>query len=134
MIVTRAQFLSIMGRLRRRDRQGLIKPSQEDATVIALYAERILPLALQAEALLLERGHVETPKEAALALALHQAEPEAFTFPDCRCGKLLQQGDCHYQPSQPCGRIAWLDRLRERAAMPANVALPAITMPERGAQ
>lgn len=134
MIVTRAQFLGIMGRLRRRDRQGLIKPSQEDATVIALYAERILPLALQAEALLLERGRVETPKEAALALALHQAEPEAFTFPDCRCGKLLQQGDCHYQPSQPCSRIAWLDRLRERAALPANVALPAIAMPERGAQ
>lgn len=134
MIVTRAHFISALGRSSRKDRQGLLEPNQEDATIIALYAQRILPLALQAEALLLERGRVETPKEAALALALHQAEPEAFVFPDCRCGKLLQQGDCHYQPSQPCSRIAWLDRLRERAAMPESVVLPTIAMPERGAR
>ena len=134
MIVTRLQFLSTMSRLRRKDRQGLIKPSPDDATAIALYAERILPLAIQAEALLLERGKVETPKEAALALALHQAEPEIFAFADCQCGKLLQQDDCHFRPGQPCSRIAWLDRLRERATMPANVVLAAIPMPERGAR
>lgn len=111
---------------------GFLKPSQEDATTIATYAERILPLVFQAEALLLERGQVDTPKEAALALALHQAEPEAFAFADCHCGKLLQQGDCHFRPSAPCSRVRWLDQLRERCAMPANVTLAPIPMPQRG--
>lgn len=132
MIVTRADFLAAIFRSRRTDRQGMIKPSQEDATIIALYAQRILPLAVQAEAVLLEKGCIETPKEAALALALHQAEPEAFAFEDCPCAKLLQDFDCHFNPSEPCSRVQWLDRVRERAFMPANVALATIPMPQRG--
>lgn len=134
MIFTREQFLAVMSRLKGRlDKLAQIDPSPEEATIIAHYANRILPIAVQVEAWFWERGgKVETPGEAALMLAMHQAEPEAFTFPDCLCGKQLQQSDCIYKPSEPCGRVKWLDALRERAKMPSTVATGEIPVPERG--
>jgi hypothetical protein len=134
MIVTRSHFLSVLHRLTgRQDKLCKIEPTPEEATAIAHYALRILPLAVQAEAWFWETGgKVESPKAAALILALHQAEPEAFAFPDCLCGKQLQQGDCTFRPGEPCGRVRWLDALRERAAMPAAIATREIPVPQRG--
>lgn len=132
MIVTRADFLLAMQR-QKPDRMDLIEPSQHDANIIYVYAKRLLPLIVQAEALFWENGgKVETPKQAALALALHQIEPEMFAFSDCRCGKELQDRACYSRPAEPCARRAWLDLCRERAAMPPNVATPTIPIPERG--
>lgn len=131
-IITRPEFIAAMAR-QKLDRMGLIEPSQDDATVIALFAQRILPLIVQAEALFWENGGiVNTPKQASLALALHQIEPQLFAFADCACGKYVHLTGCAEKVGQSCGRRAWLDALRARTALPSNLQTAPITAPARG--
>lgn len=132
MIVTRQKFIEAMDR-QRPNNVGMIQPTSDDATVIVTYARRLLPLVVQGEALFWEKdGQVDTPKMATLALALHQVEPEMFIFPDCHCARYLQIRDCTFMPNEPCGRRQWLDLVRERAAMPANIPTPLPPVPQRG--
>lgn len=132
MIVTRRLFIEAMSR-QKPNNVGVIQTAPEDATIIVTYARRLLPLVVQGEAVFWERdGKIDTPAIAALVLALHQVEPEMFVFPDCGCGRYLQIRDCTFKPDDPCGRRVWLDQVRERAAMPANIQTPLPTVPTRG--
>lgn len=131
MIISRNSVIAAIAR-QKEGRTGHIEPSAEDATTMWLFAKRLVPLIAQMEALFWSRGgQVTTPAEANAALALHQAEPEMFDFPDCRCGKHLQQGDCTYEPHKPCSRMVWLERLRERSRMPADVKTAPVPVPQR---
>lgn len=122
MIIRRADFIAALQRLK------LDKPSyghigDQDPLIIALYARRLLPVLVQAEALFWESGgDVSTPARAALALALHQADPAIFHFPDCSCSPMVDR------PCKPdCAREAYLDGLRWRARTPLAIKPALIT-------
>lgn len=132
MIVTRQSFKDAIGR-QKEGRTGLIEPSQHDATRIWIWARRLFPLIVQAEALFWENGgKVETPKQASMALALHQAQPEGFVFAGCACHSPAQLAVCMAKANHACDRRTWLALLRDRATMPPSVDTPAIPIPKRG--
>jgi hypothetical protein len=118
MIIRRADFLAAL------KRQKLDEPKfghigDSDQTVIALFARRMLAVMVQAEALYWEQGgDVSTPARAALALALHAADPEIFHFPKCRCTPLIE-GPC----SPCCARQDFVEFLRWRARTPLKLSL-----------
>jgi hypothetical protein len=113
MIVSRTEFQQILAGLKG-DRMGLVSLSEIDASKIVAYCHTLLPVLVQAGRLYMESaGAIDTPCQAALALALHAADPAMFEF-QCHCDK----APAHPCAVPDCRRQAWLEHLRWRAHTP----------------
>lgn len=115
MIVRQAEFLEIIARLQP-DRMGFVHPKDGDVTKLVVYASRLLAVQVQAQRLFWESdAAIDTPARAAMALALHEAEPADFDFPRCVCGPYPLTA-C--PPEGSCARKAWVEQCRAAARAP----------------
>lgn len=134
MIVRRKDIAAVLAKYRE-GRTGTIEPSEGDTTKIWAFGQRALPVMAQAEAALWEAMQAPlAPCMAALAVALHQAEPGLFRFGNCRCNDdYLELSRCHERPdTSVCDRRLWLEQMRDRMRMPASIDTPQTIKPVRG--
>lgn len=121
LIVQKAEFLEILAR-QEPDRMGFFHPTELDATKLVVYAHKLLAVQAQAQKLFWESdAATDTPAQAALALALHEADPKAFNFPPCLCGSYPMTA-C--PPSGCCDRRAWVMDCRAMARAPQRRRRP----------
>jgi hypothetical protein len=114
VIVDKRDFLEIVSG-KQPDRMGFVHLSELDGTRLIVYARKLLAVQVQAQKLFWESdAAVDTPARAALALALHDADPAAFQFPRCVCGRYPLTA-C---PPKGCARSIWVAQLQSTARSP----------------